>query len=62
MKIRHVSESGRLRIMALAPEEFLIERGATSIEDAKFACHRSRRTRQSLIDDGYDRDTVMSVG
>lgn len=62
VKIRHVSESGRLRIMALAPEEFLIERGATSIEDAKFACHRSRRTRQSLIDDGYDRDTVMGIG
>lgn len=62
VKIRRVCESGRLRIMCLAPEEFLIERGATSIEDAKFACHRSRRTRQSLIDDGYDRDTVMSIG
>ncbi|BCH30271.1 hypothetical protein MesoLjLc_22010 [Mesorhizobium sp. L-8-10] len=62
VKIRRVSESGRLRIMCLAPEEFLIERGATSIEDAKFACHRSRRTRQSLIDDGYDRETVLSIG
>ncbi len=59
---RQVNPDGRLTVACVPPEEFLIDRGATSIEDARFLCHRSNRTRQDLIDDGYDRDTVMALG
>lgn len=62
VKIKRTFNENSLRIASLPPEEFLIERGATSIEDANFACHRSLRTRQSLIDDGYKREVVMGIG
>lgn len=62
LRVKRTSKHGRLRIAALPPEEFLVQRGATSLADAKFFCHRGRRTRQSLIEDGYDPDIVMSIG
>ncbi|XHB99363.1 phage portal protein [Nitratireductor sp. ac15] len=62
VKIRCVKEKGRLRIMALPPEEFLIERYATSIEDARFLCHRRSVTRADLIAEGYDEKEVMDIG
>lgn len=62
VKIRCVKTKGRLAIKALPPEEFLIERYATSIEDAKFLCHRRSVTRADLIAEGYDRKDVMNIG
>lgn len=62
VKIKRTTKQSCLRIASLPPEEFLIERGATSLEAAKFACHRTQRTRQSLIDEGYDKDLVMAIG
>lgn len=60
-KIKRVCQYGKLVACSIPPEEFLIERGAKSIEDARFVCHRSLRTRQSLIDDGFDRKKVMDL-
>lgn len=60
-KIKRVCGYGKLVVKCLPPEEFLIQRGATSIEDSHFCCHRSMRTRQSLIDDAYDREKVMAI-
>jgi len=60
-KIKRVCQYGKLIVCSIPPEEFLIERGAKSIEDARFVCHRSLRTRQSLIDDGFDRKKVMTL-
>ncbi|CAN7495071.1 hypothetical protein LJR231_003471 [Phyllobacterium sp. LjRoot231] len=60
-KIKRTCSYGKLVCVCIAPEEFLIQRGATSIEKATFADHRSMRTRQSLIDDGYDRKEVMKL-
>jgi hypothetical protein len=60
-KIKKVCGRGKLVVKCIPPEEFLIQRGATSIEDSRFCDHRSMRTRQSLIDDGYDRDKVMTI-
>lgn len=60
-KIKRVVRNGRLIVCSIPPEEFLIERGAKSIEDARFVCHRSMRTRQSLIDDGFPRKRVMDI-
>lgn len=62
VKIRCVKTKGRLCVKALPPEEFLIERYATSIEDAKFLCHRRSVTRADLIAEGYDRKDVMNIG
>ncbi len=60
-KIKRVVERGRLMVCSIPPEEFLINSGAKSIEDATLLDHRSMRTRQSLISDGYDRKQVMQL-
>mgnify|MGYP001000889029 CR=1 FL=1 len=39
---------GRVRIENVPPEEFLISREAKSIEDARFVCHRVRKTLSEL--------------
>lgn len=43
----------RVRIDAVPPDEFLISRGARSIEDAKFVAHRVERTLSDLRAAGY---------
>lgn len=60
-KIKRVVKRGRLMVCSIPPEEFLINSGAKSIEDATLLDHRSMRTRQSLISDGYDRKQVMQL-
>ncbi len=48
--------TGRVKIENVPPEEFLISREAKSIEDARFVCHRSRKTFSELREMGYDFD------
>jgi hypothetical protein len=55
---RRVSE-GRLRVEALPPEEFLIERNAKALdENVRFCAHYYQTTRSDLIERGYDREKV----
>ncbi|PWL17403.1 phage portal protein [Falsochrobactrum shanghaiense] len=61
VKIKRVISTGRLKICSIPPEEFLINSGAKSIEDATLLDHRSMRTKQSLIADGHDRQKVMEL-
>lgn len=61
VKIKRIVSAGRLKICSIPPEEFLINSGAKSIEDATLLDHRSMRTKQSLIADGYDRKQVMDL-
>ena len=48
--------TGRVRIENVPPEEFLISAEAKTIEDARFVCHRSRKTISELKEMGYDFD------
>tara|TARA_R110000765_G_scaffold204968_2_gene309841 strand:- start:655 stop:2673 length:2019 start_codon:yes stop_codon:yes gene_type:complete len=50
--------SGKVSIENVPPEEFLINRGAKSLEDFRFVCHRSHKTRGELIEMGFDEDLV----
>tara|TARA_R110002126_G_scaffold116475_1_gene255870 strand:+ start:1417 stop:3441 length:2025 start_codon:yes stop_codon:yes gene_type:complete len=50
--------SGKVTIDNIPPEEFLINRGAKSLEDFRFVCHRSHKTRSELIAMGFDEDIV----
>ena len=52
---------GKVKIEAIPPEEFLIERRAKSIEDANFVAHRTTSTRTQLIEAGFDSDKVYSL-
>ena len=61
VKIKRVVTSGRLRVECINPEDFLINREAKSIEDARFTGHRSDETRSSLIEMGFDRELVENL-
>lgn len=61
LKIRRVKTSGRLKLCAIPPEEFLINSEATSIADARFVCWRTLVSRSSLVERGFDADTVAAL-
>jgi hypothetical protein len=52
---------GKLCMMPVPPEEFLLERSATSIKTATFMAHRRTPTRSELIEEGYDREAVEEL-
>jgi hypothetical protein len=50
------------KFKSLPPEELLINRGAVSIETARFVCHRSMKTRAELLEMGIDESYVDEAG
>ena len=55
------SEQGRVRIVNVPPEEFLIARRAVTMEDAKFVSHRVRKSVSELIEEGYDPEVLERI-
>jgi len=49
---------GQVRIEPVPPEEFLINKYAKTIEDARFVGHRVKRTKSELIEQGYSKAKV----
>jgi len=52
---------GKVTLENVPPEEFLINRGAKTIEDARFICHRSHKSKSDLIKMGYDQDIIEEL-
>ena len=52
---------GRVKVEALPPEEFLIDRRAKSLEDAEFVAHRRVVTVSDLVAMGYDYDEISAL-
>lgn len=63
VKIRRVISKGRLRVKALAGEDFLIESAATALneDECRFCAHRDTPTRSQLVERGYDMDMVWAL-
>jgi len=61
VKIKRVTSSGRLKVECIEPEDFLLDREATCIEEARFSAHRQDVTRSDLIEMGFDRDLVEGL-
>jgi hypothetical protein len=59
--ITRIETFGKVKIEAIPPEEFLIERRAKSLQDANFLAHRTTQTRSQLIEAGFDADLVNSL-
>jgi hypothetical protein len=57
---RKVNRS-QVRIDPVPPEEFLVTPQATSLQDAQFVAHRTRKTLSELIKEGYDKKLVDSI-
>lgn len=56
--LRTKTKSGRIRVENVPPEEFLVNRRAKSMEDARFICHRTTMTVSELVSMGYDQDEI----
>ena len=56
--VKRMSYGGMIKIDNIPPEEFLVSKKASSIEDADFVAHRTTMKVSDLIQMGYDRDTV----
>ena len=58
LSVRVTEKEGKIKIVNVPSEEFLVNRRATSLEDAHFVCHRTTMTVSDLVAMGYDRDEV----
>ena len=61
VEIKRRIKSGKVKIEALPPEEFLIDRRAKSIEEAVFVGHRTMKTVSDLVAMGYDYDEMVEA-
>jgi len=55
-------DASQVQIEALAPEEFLIEPQAKSLDEVNFVCHRTRKTLSELREMGYSEDKLKDIG
>ena len=58
---KRTKDYSKVKIENVAPEEFLIDKRATTIQDADFVAQRSLVTRSDLIAMGYDPDIVAEL-
>lgn len=59
VKVTRKKEHGCVRVESVPPEEFLIDRDATSMNDAYCIAHRRYLTVSDLVEMGYDYDEVQ---
>ena len=61
VELKRVKESGRVAIENVPPENMMISRNATNLDDCNFIAQRVYKTRSELIDMGFDRDIVDTL-
>ena len=65
VKIQRTLSRGKMVMESVPPEDFLVERTATSLkqiqDDKRFAGHKTVVTRSDLIEEGYPRDLVDTI-
>ena len=59
--VRRTYDDGQVRIEAVPPEEFLINKYAKTIEDARFVGHRVKRTKSELLEQGYPKNKIENI-
>ena len=61
LKVKCSKKYGQVKVISVPPEEFLISRRASTLEDASFVCHRVKKTVSDLILEGYSQDVVDDI-
>ena len=56
--IKRMSYGGMIKVDNIPPEEFLVSKRSSSLEDADFVAHRTTMKVSDLIQMGYDRELV----
>ena len=59
--VNRTYEDGQVRIEAVPPEEFLIDKYAKTIDTARFVAHRVKKTKSELIEQGYPKSKIANV-
>jgi len=59
--VNRTYEDGQVRIENVPPEEFLINKYAKSIEEARFVGHRVKRTKSELLQQGYSKKVIENA-
>ena len=58
VQVKRVSKDGRITVLAVPPEELLLDRRARSFDDATIIAHRQMATVADLLAMGYDQDEI----
>lgn len=58
VQVKRVTKDGRIVVMAVPPEELLLDRRARSFDDATIIAHRQMATVADLLAMGYDQDEI----
>lgn len=61
VKVKRVKTIGRVKIMAVPPEEFYVSPGTRDNDGAILMAHKKRTTRSKLVEEGYDRKLVDMI-
>ena len=61
VKLKRKTKRGRCRIMAVPPEEVLIAPRSTSIPDASFVAHKTRKRVSDLVADGHSFEELKTL-
>ena len=56
------SDTSQVAIESIAPEEFLIETQAKSLDSVNFCAHRTKKTISELRDEGYSEKLLSNIG
>lgn len=59
--LKRVSENGRVRVINVPPEEFLVNKWAKSLDDAYFVAHQTPTPVSDLVARGYDREEMEKL-
>ena len=60
-ELRVYRDTSQVKVEAIAPEEFLIEPQAKSLDTVSFCAHRTKKSISDLIEMGYDEDVVAKI-
>ena len=58
LRVKIQKKSGKVKIENVPPEEFLFNRRAKNLQDARFICHRTSMSVSDLVSMGYDIDEI----
>ena len=58
VQIKRITKDGRIKIMAVPPEELLLDRRARSFDDSTIIAHRQMATVADLMAMGYDQEEI----
>ena len=61
LKVKCTKKYGQVRVISVPPEEFLVSRRASSLENASFVCHRVKKSVSDLILEGYPKSVVEDI-